>query len=49
MAASILHFLEPEAASAVREEMRQAVAKLGQPGAVDRTAELILETAKENP
>ena len=49
MAASILHFLEPKAASAVREEMRQAVAKLGQPGAVDRTAELILETAKENP
>lgn len=49
MATSILHFLEPEAASAVREEMRQAVAKLGQPGAVDRTAELILETAKENP
>ena len=49
MAASILHFLEPEAASAVREEMRQAVAKLGQPGAVDRTAELSLETAKENP
>lgn len=49
MAASILHFLEPEAASAVREEMRRAVAKLGQPGAVDRTAELILETAKENP
>ena len=49
MAASILHFLEPEAAAAVREEMRQAVAKLGQPGAVDRTAELILETAKENP
>lgn len=49
MAASILHFLEPEAASAVRGEMRQAVAKLGQPGAVERTAKLILETAKENP
>lgn len=49
MAASILHFLEPEAAAAVRGEMRQAVAKLGQPGAVERTAKLILETAKENP
>ena len=49
MAAAVLHFLEPETTATVREEMRQAVAKLGQPGAVDRTARLILETAKENP
>lgn len=49
MAAAVLHFLEPANAAAVREEMQKAVAKLGQPGAVERTARLILETAKENP
>ena len=47
MASSVLAFLEPEGAKAVRHELQQAVAKLGKPGAVDRTAALILQTAKE--
>jgi lipid-A-disaccharide synthase len=47
MASAVLAFLEPEGARSVRRELQQAVAKLGKPGAVDRTAALILETAKE--
>ena len=47
MASSVLAFLEPEGAAKVRRELQQAVAKLGKSGAVDRTAALILETAKE--
>ena len=47
MASAVLAFLEPEGAATVRRELQQAVAKLGKPGAVDRTAALILETAKE--
>lgn len=47
MASSVLAFLEPEGSEHVRRELQQAVAKLGKPGAVDRTAALILKTAKE--
>lgn len=51
MADCALHFLEPDANKQIKQEMADAVAKLGAPGAVQRTADLILATAnkKENP
>lgn len=48
MASSVLAFLDPVEGKTVRGELAQAVSKLGRPGAVARTAALILQTAKEN-
>lgn len=49
MAKYALRFLEPEANRKIKQEMAEAVAKLGDPGAVKRTASLILAAAqKEN-
>ena len=48
MASGVLHFLDPEEIPIIHEQLRDAVAKLGKPGAVDRTAALILQTAEEN-
>lgn len=42
-----LRFLEPDANRKIKQEMAEAVAKLGKPGAVNRTASLILATAKK--
>ena len=48
MAAGVLRFLDPEQSDIIHQELRDAVAKLGAPGAVNRTAALILQTAEEN-
>ena len=47
MAKGILDFLDPEKSETIHQELKEAIAKLGKPGAVDRTAALILQTAEE--
>ena len=47
MAAAVLHFLQPEIYTAIRQELHRVVAKLGAPGAVERVAALILKLAGE--
>ena len=48
MASWILRFLEPEYGRSVRADLKAAVARLGEPGAVRRTSALIIQTAEEN-
>ena len=47
MARHVLRFLDPAEGAKVHQDLREAIYKLGAPGAVKRTAALILETAKE--
>ena len=48
MASWILRFLEPEYGRSVRADLKAAVARLGEPGAVRRASALIIQTAEEN-
>jgi lipid-A-disaccharide synthase len=48
MASWILRFLEPEYSRKVHQDIKEAVARLGEPGAVRRTSALIIKTAEEN-
>ncbi|MCH3950533.1 MAG: lipid-A-disaccharide synthase [Acidaminococcus sp.] len=48
MASWILRFLEPDYSKKVHQDIREAVARLGEPGAVRRTSALIIKTAEEN-
>jgi lipid-A-disaccharide synthase len=47
MAAWIIKFLNPRISAQVHADLQQAVARLGKPGAVKRTAALIIKTAEE--
>lgn len=48
MASWILRFLEPGYGRSVRADLKAAVARLGEPGAVRRASALIIQTAEEN-
>ena len=46
LAQELLKLLEPETNKAARENLREVAGKLGQPGASERAAELILRTIR---